>query len=60
MEIRHGKWLASQVFPSQREISEGDVRANADARYAWEKQMVDEKNIFSLVAAANSLAGALR
>jgi len=32
------------------EITEGGVPEDADARYAWEKRMMDEKNILPLVA----------
>jgi hypothetical protein len=60
MENGTWKWPASPVFPSQREIFEGGVRANADARYACEKKMVDEKNILPRVAARDSSAGAVR
>jgi ABC-type transport system substrate-binding protein len=35
---------------SHWEIPHGDVPVDADARYAWEKRMMEEKNILPLVA----------
>jgi ABC-type transport system substrate-binding protein len=42
--------LQNLATVSRLEIPEGGVAADADARYAWEKRMIDEKSILPLVA----------
>jgi peptide/nickel transport system substrate-binding protein len=42
--------LQNLALVTKSEIPEGGVLDDADARYAWEKRMMDEKNILPLVA----------
>jgi peptide/nickel transport system substrate-binding protein len=42
--------LQNLALVTKSEIPEGGVPGDADARYAWEKRMMDEKNILPLVA----------
>jgi len=42
--------LQNLALPAKSEIPEGGVPEGADARYAWEKRMMDEKTILPLVA----------
>jgi peptide/nickel transport system substrate-binding protein len=41
--------LESLATASRWKIPEGGVPADGDARYAWEKRMIDEKNLLPLV-----------
>jgi hypothetical protein len=42
--------LESLALASRSEIPEGGVPVDADARYAWEKRMIEERNVLPLVA----------
>ena len=42
--------LQNLALLAKAEVPEGGVPVDADARYAWEKRMMDEKNILPLVA----------